>query len=345
MTALFNRQISLVVTDSSGNGLELSGTLPLTSTGPQPLSSGFHIVFRVESWNTGTPNALNLRIYNLNNATAQQIQNEFTRVVLRAGYPGNFGILFDGTITHIKRGAVNSDLGDLDGVRSGNENASDTYVDIFASDGDEAHNWGILNRTLAAGYTPAQVNDAIGQAMGAATTGPFSVGDLPSTTPQPQAPRGRVLYGMARDHADVLAKSYGLNWGIQNGALQWLPWSAYKPGDAVVLNSRTGLIGVPTQTPDGINVRSLLNPSIGLFSRVQINQKLIQQAAQSQAFGALNALPSVTSDGQYKVIWLAHTGDTRGTPWFTEFVCVSIDPSAIGPLGGKVLGVGAGPGS
>jgi hypothetical protein len=259
MAALFNRQISLQVYDSSGKGLELSGINDpaVGAPGPHALSSGFHIIFRVENWSVGSPNALKVRIYNLNNATAQQIQNEFTKVILRAGYPGNFGVLFSGTITHIKRGATNTDMGNLDGVRSGTENATDTYVDIFASDGDEAHNWGVINTTLAAGYTPTQVNDAIGQAMGAATTEPFSMGDLPSTTPQPQAPRGRVLYGMARDQANTLAKSNGLNWSIQKGALQWLPISAYKPGDAIVLTSDSGLIGVPIQEIDGISVRSL----------------------------------------------------------------------------------------
>jgi hypothetical protein len=344
MTQLFNRQISFIVADNSGKGLELSGTPPLTSTGPQPLISGFHIVFHVEHWDQSTPNALSLRIYNLADATVQQIQNEFTQVILRAGYPGNFGIIFQGTIQHVKKGAVNSQFMDLDGVRSANENASDTFVDVFASDGDEAYNFGIINTTLAAGYTPTQVNAAIGQAMGAATSvqgqngTPFSIGQLPTGTPSPAAPRGKVLYGMARSHADVLSKTYGMNWTIQGGVLQWLPFSAFKPGEAIVLTSNTGLIGVPQQTEQGIAVRSLLNPAIGSGTRIQINNKSILQAPQQQAFLALNALPSVAADGFYKVLWANHYGDTRGNEWYTDMICLAIDATIL-PTTSAVLGV------
>jgi hypothetical protein len=344
LTQLFNRQISFIVADASGQGLELSGTPPLTSTGTQPLFSGFHITFRVTHWDSSTPNSLTLRIYNLSDETAQQIRKEFVQVILRAGYPGNFGIIFKGTIQHINKGAVNSDLMDLDGVRSGNENATDTYLDVFASDGDEAYNWGIINTTLAAGYTPKEVNAVLGQAMFLATTvqgadgTKFVIGELPDSIPQPAAPRGKVMFGMARDHAHVLSRTNAMSWSINGGVLQWLPFSAYRPGEAVVLTSRSGLIGVPQQTDQGIAVRTLLNPALGAGTRLQINNKSIMQAPQSQAYHAFNALPSISEDGFYKILYVDHYGDTRGQEWYSDCICLAIDGTIL-PMTESVLGV------
>jgi hypothetical protein len=346
MSALFNRQLSLIVADSSGKGLELSGNNNPNEgqPGTQPLTPGFHIVFTVTHWTVDTPNNLALRIYNLNDQTATQIRKEFTQIVLRAGYPGNFGIIFQGTIKHVAKGAVAGDISDLDDVRSGNETARDTYLDIFAAEGDEAYNFGIINQTLAAGYTPEMVNQAIGAAMGAATSPatnygvPWSTKPLPATVPQRPAPRGRVLYGMARSHARVLARSNGLDWAIQGGALQWLPQSAYLPGAAIVLNSKTGLIGVPTQTEEGLAVRSLLDPALGPGQRIQIANKLIQAAAPDQSFTALNTLPSIAADGFYKILYVDHSGDTRGNDWYSDMICLAVDGTIL-PVTSGVLGV------
>lgn len=357
MSYLFNRQISLIVTDPNGQGLELSGNYAVGQSGgaPVPLQQGFHIVFQVSHYTTDTPNSLTLRIYNLASATAQQIQQEFTQVVLRAGYPDNFGIIFKGTIKQVQKGASAGST-NVSGVRVGQETPADTYLDIFASDGDQPYNWGLINQTLAAGHTPNDVANAISKAMAGAVpagfagndsptgqtsgtqdAGGFDANPLPDGMQQRPSPRGRVMYGMARDHADILADTNGLNWSIQGGVLQWLPYSSYKPGDAIVLTSQTGLIGLPQQTQDGIAIRSLLNPAIGPGQRVQINNKSIQRAAQDQAFLATNYLPPTQDDGFYKVIYCDHTGDTRGQPWYTDMICLTTDGTA--PISGAVLGV------
>lgn len=348
MSFQFNRQISLIVTDPSGSGLELSGNSDVgkgQDTGMNtPLVSGFHIIFQVTHFSAETPNSLTCRIYNLADETAQQIQNEFTQVYLRAGYPGNFGIIFQGTIKHVDKtssaGGVN-----VDGVRIGQETPADRYLDIYASDGDQPYNWGVINQTLAAGYAPRDVADAVSKAMGSQVksnpgsqnAGGFDADPLPAALTQQPAPRGRVLYGMARDHATVLGNTHGLNWSINGGVLQWLPYSAYKPGDAIVLTSQTGLIGFPQQTQDGIAIKCLLNPSIGPGQRVQINNKSIQRAAQNTGFTALNTLPPVNADGFYKVIYCDHTGDTRGQPWYTDMICLSTDATDLSTAG---LGTG-----
>lgn len=68
---LWGRACSLLVADAAGQGLEL-GEL--------------RVVFATKKGDIETPNTAEIRVYNLSNDTANQIQREFTRVVLQAGY-------------------------------------------------------------------------------------------------------------------------------------------------------------------------------------------------------------------------------------------------------------------
>ena len=89
--------------------------------------SAFRCVFNVRRGDFQNPNSCDLRIYNLSDDTAHSLANpnsaEFTQVAISAGYDGNFGLIFNGTIKQ---------------VRIGRENQKDTYVDITAADGDRS---------------------------------------------------------------------------------------------------------------------------------------------------------------------------------------------------------------
>ncbi len=62
-----------------------------------------------------------------------------------------------------------------------------------------------------------------------------------------------------------------------------IPRQGSRPGGAVVLNSDSGLIGMPTQTTDGIFARCLINPSIKRGSQVQINESDIHRRGRDQS--------------------------------------------------------------
>lgn len=310
-TTLYLRKCSLVVANAAGSGIELSQ---------------LRVRFEIQGMIAGTPQILTARVYNLADNTVHQIREEFTQVVLQAGYEGNFGTLFSGSITQL---------------RFGRENATDTFVDIFAADFDVAHNWGVINTSIAAGYTSDDVFNAVRKVY----TG-YGVKfdqDTPDFKAQP-APRGKVMFGMARDTMDALGKKEDMTWHVEQGQFHMLAYSAYKPGDAIRLDVDTGLIGVPQQTIDGIQATCLLNPSIGPGSRVQINQRLISQYAWQNQFSGPNPKvvnPAAPLDkdrgggaGFYKVLIVNHVGDTRGNEWYTNFNCIALDPS--GPPGGGV---------
>jgi hypothetical protein len=328
-TQLWGRQLSLIVADQNGDGREL--VVPI-SGGPS-----LHVTFSVKHQILSTPNTMRARIYNLSDQTKKYIASQGTllvqannlniangQIVLKAGYAGNYGIIFQGSIRQ---------------VRIGRENPTDTYVDIFGADGDFSRNWGIINTALAAGYSQADVmavSAAYMKSFGVTAGTPPTVAPGSETTvpiaPPKASPRGRLLWGNIKDVLHDLAAAHDNTWNLNNNVLNFLPRTAYTPGAAVVLTSHTGLIGLPELTDAGVKARCLLNPALGVGSRVQIANSLIQQPAANLGYSALNVFPSLDADGFYKILWIDHTGDNRGTNWYSDFICISIDPSAQLPV-------------
>lgn len=294
MTRQYLRSCLLVVSSIGGDGLDLSD---------------LHIQFTVNQLDLATPNHASIRVFNLSDATSQRIEKEFTRVTLQAGYGEDRGIIFDGTIVQLRRGRLN---------------ATDTYLDISAADGDAAYNFGIVATSLAAGARPEDQYKAL---TGAFEKYGVTAGYLPQGALGDQAlPRGKVMLGMARDYFDTLADTTQTTWSIQDGKVNVVERGGYLPGEAVVLNSDSGLIGIPEQTVGGINVRALLNARFRYNGRVQINQADINRAAVSLAATAPTLyLPRIVDDGFYRIVVANHVGDTRGNDWYSDLICVALD--------------------
>lgn len=314
------RKASLIVLPPKPEGVGFfEPSLEALPTSQQGLDlSELRFTFLVQNADVQSPNNAVIRVYNLSDETARKIQGEYSRVVLQAGYQStSYGVIFDGTIKQFKRGR---------------EDAKTSYLDILAADGDIGYNFGVCNRTLAAGSTPQERMQALSQAMGISTTvteGLSSTGGV--------LPRGKVLFGMARDMMACEARTQGATWSIQNGTVQVIALAGYLPGEAVVLNALTGLIGIPEQTEDGIRVRSLLNPRLRIGGRVQINNKDINQLVQQNPNAApvpfnqytgIQLLAKVTNDGFYRLYVVEHVGDTRGGEYYSDMVCLAVDKSS-----------------
>jgi len=288
--------------------------------------SELRFAFQVRRGDLQTPNSADIRVYNLSDDTAARIMQmqptpEFTRVVLQAGYEGNFGLIFDGSIKQI---------------RHGRESQTDTYIDITAADGDSAYNFSVTALSLAAGATPKDAISSIIQVMASHGVSPGYIPDL-SGNP---APRGQVFFGMSRDRLRDLAKDTQCSWSIQDGKVDFIPLTAYKPGDVPVINSQTGMIGLPEQTQNGIRLKCLLNPNIKIGQQVQLDNNSIQQLRyglgndRTQAIERANAGKfgtTINTDGMYYVMVANHSGDTRGNDWYTDMICLAINADV--PLG------------
>lgn len=309
MTDQFIRKATLIVS-AGANGLDLSE---------------LRFTFRVLGADVQSPNTASIRIYNLSDQTAQQIANEFTAVTLQAGYEtGNFGIIFQGTIKQVKRGK---------------ENSITAFVEILAADGDIFYNQTVVSTSLAAG---SAADDQVKAVVSAGAASGVTQGDTSAMATGGILPRGKVLFGMGRDQMRNLAASTGTRWSIQNGQIIAIPLTGYLPGTAVVLNAKTGLIGLPEATEDGIRVRCLLNPMIRIGTRIQIdNASINQTTVKEQGFPqytSLNFFASVTNDGFYRVLVAEHQGDTRGNDWYSDLICLAVDSSA--PVNSSVKAAG-----
>ncbi len=296
MTAQWIRKTSLIIGDDA-SALDLSG---------------LHFTFTISQSDINTPNRAEIRVYNVSATTAAQARNleEGGTVALSAGYDGNFGTIFRGTIIQ---------------VLVGKESPVDSFIDIVAGDGDLGYCMATIHKAMAAGAT---VRDRINAALKALAEHGIRPGYITHDLPDRPLPRGTVLHGMAREVLDDAVASCDATWWIQNGELNVVKGRAYLPGEAVVLNSASGLVGLPVQSIDGISMRCLLNPSIQPGRVIKIDNKAVQQVKfvpdlpNSVQFGFV---PKLDADGFYRAIVVNHLGDSHGQDWYSEIVGVALD--------------------
>jgi hypothetical protein len=310
---MYLRRCSIVL-GSGGNALELS-----------QLRCRFNITMAVN----GKRNELYLRVTNLNPSTAAPfLQSPHQPITVSAGYQsGQYGQIFSGDTTW---------------VVSGRENPTDTMLTVVAHDGGAGHVKAAVNKQFPAGSTPQDRFNAALQAMS-----PFNIskGYVGPDLSSPKYPRSDTYLGMAWQLLERVAQSKQAVWNIQQGKIQMLKQSGDNvPGSPVVLNTNTGLIGMPSQEIDQVLARCLINPSIVVGSQVQIAQGLVQPLVivdnGAQVTGTSIIPPGVqaiAADGIYTVFAIDVEGDTRGMPWYYDLHLMNPN-NASGTVQGQTFG-------
>lgn len=301
------RKISLVVT-GGGKSIELSA---------------LRTVFHVRRGDFQNPNTADVRVYNVADITSNSIVSN-QQIILQAGYKGNYGLIFQGTIKQVRRGR---------------DDQKDTYLDITAADGDEAYNYSTTAFSMAAGTRPENILQAFIANM---TIEGISPGYMPQLN-QNGSIRGRVHFGMTRDEMRLFAEQNGCSWSIQDKQAVLIPKLSYIPGDVPVIAVDSGLIGVPEQTDQGIQMRVLLNPRMKIGQPVKLDNKSAinryrygTDALTSANVTGLAESIKVNAEGLYYVMIAEHSGDTRGEEWYTDLICLAIDatvPFSAAPQG------------
>lgn len=324
-TQQFIRACSLVVGSTGGQGLDLS-----------TLRIQFHVEHAVAGQ---TPKMLAARIYNVSPQTAARVDREFTRVFLSAGYDGNADVIFDGTIRQ---------------TRYGRTNPVDTFLDIYATCNDAASTFAVSSQVLAAGWQHADVqaaavqhmNDAEAKYVAADAVGVQAglMPDIPGSGCRP-----KILYGMTRDVCRTTAESTGSYYNIQDDKLHFVSEAdmrkkASDDETAIVLSPDTGLVGIPVQTQDGIQVTALINPRIQIGSLLKLESQQILGAQADLSYAGLNggnlvssgasdesrlSVLGISPTGTYRVACVDFEGDTRGDPWYATAVCLAVDVSTV----------------
>lgn len=312
MTAQYLRNLSLVVANPAGQGLELGA---------------LRCVFEVRRGDTQTPNSCDVRVYNTSTDTSNRLYSpEFTQLMLRVGYQ-------DQQLQQIFAGSIKQ-------VRKGREDQKNSYVAITAAEGDQAYNYAALAITLAKGATPTDVISGIIKQMATAALATPTGGSggqvvqpgyLPQLTSNAYQ-RGRTVYGMCRDELRELVGANDCTWFIQGNQLDVVPLTGYVPEPPILLTPSTGLIGVPEQTQNGLMMRVLINPAIKIGRVVKLDYSDINQyryGLDVHSVGANLQLARSTTrlspSGLYYVLRVEHFGDTRGLQWYSDLTCLSVD--------------------
>lgn len=267
--------------------------------------------FSVKMGDVSHPQYATFRIYNLSEQTRASIKAQaYNRVAFQAGYrDGHYGTIFDGEV--------------IQGV-TGRESPTDTFIDILAAVGVSAHEAG-MNQTFAAGSTSKDVAKAAADAMGLPLNDHSSSDGI-------ALPRGRVVYGQARDALSDATRIDNSTWFYDHNGLNIVDYDKFRPGAPIEINSGTGMIGWPEQTQEGIQVRCLLNPLISVATRFRLNNASIQQIHASADIKYLNLAPRLDADGLYRVLYFEHVGDTRGQAWYTDIIGVSVNETDDGGI-------------
>lgn len=312
----FGRRALLVMTEFANP--RFVGDLPLGDFDRQGIDlSDMHFRFETQQMDEQSPNACTIRVFNLSDQTMKKIVDRFDGVVLQAGYQNAaFGTVFSGAVKQF---------------RIGREGSLSSYLDILATDGDVGYNFGVISATLGAGMS---IRDAINKASSSMGFGP--VKKIPPQLGAGQSYiRGKVMWGMGRNVLRDAARSLDATWSISNGEVQFTPLSSYQPGEAVVLNAKTGMIGLPELTDDGVKVRCLMNPKIRVGGLVKLNNDSINRTLQQtpkdlrqfNSWSDINHLAKISADGTYQVYVAEHRGDVRGVEWYTDLICLAVDIS------------------
>lgn len=250
-------------------------------------AGSLRIAFAVERSVRRTPNAVELRVWNLNPAhRAALAKAESVTVQLEAGYVGSVGTLF---------------LGDLRTARSVREGA-DIVTTVSGGDGEFALRTARISRTFAAGSTVAEVLRELGRSLG---LGAGNLEDAAARLLTQRLGRAQTLSGLTYDQLEAFCRSRGLRWSIQDSQIQIREGDTPIGGQGPLLRADSGLVGTPeveTTRERGTLVSGtcLLQPDIVPGRAIRV---------ESDAYTGNLIVQQTTA-----------RGDSHGQEWYLEWV-------------------------
>jgi hypothetical protein len=257
------------------------------SIGGAVIKPQLRIAFKVERDRKPEPNKNECQIYNLSEESRAAIKRG-QLLTIDAGYPDSFGQIFQGdvrTFSHVQVGA-------------------DWITKIAAGDGEVAHRTARVSESFGPKTKVSAVLqklcDAYGVKIGNAS-------DMVKTKAKiNEYLRGKAIHGLVSEQLEKMLRENGLEYSIQDGALQVVEIGKAVNAPAVKLDPSCGLIGSPEIGEQGkdkktvIKMKSLMQPRI-------IPGRLID-------------LESKTHTGLVRADKVSHLGDTGkgSTPFYTE---------------------------
>lgn len=299
---LFGRKWKVSVYLDDGDILEIS------NSDYEVQSGALRVTFKIDKPGYQAYYWGDIVIYNLNGPTESMIIKEGNRVVVEAGYiNGSYGKIFDGKVFQMFRER---------------ENVVDYKLTLHCLDGLGIFDNNFVAFTVYAGSDQrSHLENVASQA-----TNPIELGVVSGNINTQALPRGKTFFGQPKDYFRQIAGYNNAQVYVNDNLVhitRLADGADMSPSEAIVITPKTGLVGTPQVTQDGIHFKVLLNPLLKIVNPtmlVKLDMTAIQQ--QLLQFGQYPTI--LDKNGIYQVVKIMHSGDTRGNDWYTEVVaCTS----------------------
>ncbi len=278
---LFGRRCRILVSDEDGDGRDFTK---------------LHITFQIVKTYLMDIQYSAIKIYNVNRDAESFLLRKATTVHVEAGYEGAYyGEIFQGDIIQA--------FGYWDGT--------DFIMEILAADSERFLNASFISNNMERGMTQRQAVEQIA----AKASIPANINSISDGLKESTLPRGKVLFGMAKDYLEQIAQGSAATLYMDNGQVNLIKATDLPTDTILRLSPSSGLIGQPQQTELGITAKCLLLPQIKVTRCVQIDSQYIKERQLS--IGTLQT--RLDPQGVYKIAKVIYCGDNRGSDWYAEF--------------------------
>lgn len=298
--------------------------------------SELHCTFEVHKSRDKNGFYATCKIYNLTAATEKQLIDEGDRLIIEAGYSTtvqeNANVDSSGNVlTDEQAGAaktsgqtVTSQTVDVelqygkifDGQIIWSSRSKESNVDyvltLTAIDGDSPLHLNFIKKTVNKGLNQRQALQTVCDS--AEKKIPTNMGTITDGLSLQALPRGKVFFGDPTDYIADICRGNAADYYVEDGNLHVTRLQDISNDEALVVTPDTGLIGMPQQTQFGVAFKLLLNPAIHLGTLVKLKNSEVNEAQVSP--GQQQA--PLDDEWIYRVTALTHSGDTRGTTWYTS---------------------------
>jgi hypothetical protein len=278
MTVLFQRDYRITIGAAIGN-----------------IRAGLRVekhrcAFRVEKTNKPEPNKCALQVWGLSREQRAQIEELRPKEGSARGVP----VLIEAGYKETGIGQIY--LGDLAAVYSKREGAE--WITTIESGDGQAAKLSAMTQSYGPQTSPDVALRAIVKALGVGEGNVAAMAaKLRTTGAATLFPKRSVFSGSAYEHMTQFAQSAGLEWSIQDGAIQLVDRGRVLAGFATILSPKSGLIDTPTVDPKGVlSCKMLIQPGVKVGSLLVLNSDAVR--------------------GNYKIERATWEGDTHGTPWY-----------------------------
>lgn len=267
MSLLFDRRVSLTFGLPGETGTKIDS---------------LRIAFKIEKTSEPFPNKAEIRVWNMKESSRSLAERSGLALFLDAGYVSNTKGIFVGT----------------DGRVLSSREGADIITTFEYGDGEKEFQTKTFDKSFSPSTPIRSIFSSVIEALG------LSEGDTSGIKDETLL-SGLTLSGPVRNHLDTLTARQGLEWSIQDGALQIIKRGGTVLNGIVELGAGTGLIGSPKKKDKGLEVTSLLMPELVPGRTLQLNSRFLQ--------------------GDYRILKVTHQGDTHGREWYS--IC-EIEPKS-----------------